>query len=197
MREIVSKYNGECRKCGTTIPAGSACVYERRVGVFCPGCAPTDPEEIRSYRQEAADRKADRLEEWAEKRREKAAAIHAQNEPYRSDVAFNTQPGHIPLRARVLRRTEKAWEHEATVQRFEAKADSLRHVQVAGDAAKRHDEDREFNRSRIAVGDAVDCIFGAVRILKINRKTCKVQLDNGGTVNVDIGHLFVFGSKER
>ena len=53
MRAIIVKYDGECRKCGATLPVGVDAIYERHIGVFCPGCAPTDPEEIRAYRQEA------------------------------------------------------------------------------------------------------------------------------------------------
>ena len=68
MREILVKYSGDCAKCGETLEVGAKAVYERRVGIFCSGCAPTDPEEIRAVRQEGADRKADRLQGWADKR---------------------------------------------------------------------------------------------------------------------------------
>ena len=63
-------------------------------------------------RRERREARAARLREWAGKRRSKAEALVRRNEPYRGDVAFNTQPGHIPERARAIRREEKAFEHE-------------------------------------------------------------------------------------
>lgn len=59
---------------------------------------------------------------WAEGRRSKAASLHAANAPFRGDWAFNTQPGHIPERARVIARTERAWDHEKMAQHHEQKA---------------------------------------------------------------------------
>lgn len=70
--------------------------------------------------------RADRLEEWSEGRRAKADELHARNEPYRGDIAFNTQPGHIPERARAIRRTEKAWEHERTAADMAERAVGIR-----------------------------------------------------------------------
>lgn len=63
-----------------------------------------------TYRERRAA-KADRLRGWAEKRVTDAEAALARDaEKYRGDVAFNTQPGHIPERARVIARTERAFE---------------------------------------------------------------------------------------
>ncbi len=64
-----------------------------------------------TYRERRAAR-ADLLRGWAEGREAKAADLRARNEPFRGDIAFNTQPGHIPERARVIARTERAWEHD-------------------------------------------------------------------------------------
>lgn len=47
MRQIIIKYVGDCHKCGTTLPVGSQAIYEKRVGIFCLTCGPTDPEEVR------------------------------------------------------------------------------------------------------------------------------------------------------
>ena len=65
-----------------------------------------------TYR-ERRQRRAERLNEWADKRYAKADAIHEYNEslPYRHDWAFITQPGRIPERERMNRREERAWEH--------------------------------------------------------------------------------------
>lgn len=62
-----------------------------------------------TYR-ERRERKAERLREWAEKREAKAAAVFKTHEVYRGDHAFNTQPGHIPERARVIAREDRAIE---------------------------------------------------------------------------------------
>lgn len=61
--------------------------------------------------REHLERKLEKRREWANGRQAKAAELHARNEPFRGDWAFATQPGHIPERARVIARTEKAFEH--------------------------------------------------------------------------------------
>lgn len=177
MRELVNKYAGECRKCATPLPIGSTVIYEKRVGIYCPPCAPTEVEEIRAVRQEAADRRADRLEEWADKRQAKANALHARNEPYRGDIAFNTQPGYIPERARVIARTEKAFEHQAVADGFQERADRLRSgVRVAGDAEARRQEARDRIRPLLKVGMKVDTgIYGSGIVSKINKKTATIS----------------------
>lgn len=77
-----------------------------------------------TYR-ERREARAERLHEWADKRESKAAALHAANEPYRGDVAFNTQPGHIPERARAIARTERAFEHEIKAESMRSRADNI------------------------------------------------------------------------
>lgn len=69
--------------------------------------------------------RVERLTEWAGKREDKAAALHERNAPYRGDVAFNTQPGHIPERARAIARTERAFEHEVKAEQMTAKAANI------------------------------------------------------------------------
>jgi len=188
MREITTKYDGVCRKCDLPIEAGETVVYEKRVGIFHLGCAPTDPEEIRALRQEAADRKADRLEGWAAKRREKAAALERQNDPYRGDHAFNTQPGHIPERARANSRSERAWEHTKTAQRMEDKAARLRIVRVKGDAERRREAERERVRQWIKKGMRVfTAIWGEGTVKRVNKKTATIaNCGTSGTYTVAV-----------
>lgn len=63
-----------------------------------------------TYR-ERREAKVERLRGWAEKRKNEAAAtIEREFEAHRGDVAFNTQPGHIPERARSIARVERAVE---------------------------------------------------------------------------------------
>lgn len=60
--------------------------------------------------RERREAKAERLRTWADNRDEKAAAVLNHNRTYTGDIAFNTQPGHIPLRARVIRQNDRAIE---------------------------------------------------------------------------------------
>ncbi|KKK99722.1 hypothetical protein LCGC14_2629910 [marine sediment metagenome] len=175
MRELVSKYVGSCRKCDADIAIGTRIVYEKRIGIFCLACAPTDTEEIRAYRQEGADRKAAKYEEWAAKRREKATKVFDADQHYTGDLAFNTQPGHIPARARLIRRHEREYESLQKATQMEEKASSLRHVRVKGDAEKERQALREKVLSWLKIGMAIDTIsLGYGTVLKINKKTATI-----------------------
>ena len=193
MRAIVVKYSGDCVKCGETLEVGTQAVYERRVGIFCPGCAPTDPEEIRAARQEGADRKADRLQGWADKRIKKAAAVFEHNRHYTSDIAFNTQPGHIPIRARIIAQEDKAHKSLEIARGMKARASTLRHVTVSGDAERKRQARREAVLRWLKVGMTVDTgIYGLGIVAKINKKTATIA--NTGQsrtyrVNVDLSWL--------
>jgi hypothetical protein len=61
-------------------------------------------------RREILERKLELRQEWADKRQTKANAVFTRNEPFTSDHAFNTQPGHIPLRARIIAQEDRAFE---------------------------------------------------------------------------------------
>ena len=177
MRTIMLRFAGDCRKCGATLPEGDHAVYEKRVGIFCPACAPTDPEEIRAYRQEAADKKADKYETWAENREQKSnAVLNHIRDRYRGDSAFNTQPGHIPERARAIRKEDKALESLNIAKGFRAKAQGLRHVRVAGDAERKREASRSKCREWLQVGMTVHSpLYGNGEVLKINKKTASVK----------------------
>jgi hypothetical protein len=176
MRTIILKYAGECRKCSATLEAGAPAGYERHVGVFCPTCTPTDTEEIRTYRQEGADRKAERLHGWAEKRFQSAGAVLASHEIYRGDTAFNTQPGHIPLRARIIAREDRACESLSIARAMEAKAHSLESgVVVKGDADRARQAQRDAMRPLLAVGMRVHSIlWGDGVVEKVNKNTVRI-----------------------
>lgn len=193
MRTITVKYQGECRKCGATLIAGDTAIYEKRVGIFCPNCEPKDSEEIRAYRQEGADLKADKYDDWAAKRRDKASAQLNSYPEIRHDIAFCTQPGRIPFRDRMNKADGRAFESLQVAEKMEAKADSLRHVRVKGDAEKRWQGLRDLNINRLSVGDMVDTgIYGRGTILKINKKTAKIGntgTSGTATFNVDLAFL--------
>ena len=190
MRSVTVKYAGECQKCDATIPVGAVAVYERHVGIFCPACAPSDPEEIREYRQDAADRKAERYEEWAGKREEKAMAVLNHNRTFTNDHAFNTQPGHIPERARVNDRADKAYEHTNTARRFRGKAKSLRTVKVAGDAERKRETKRELTRAWIEKGmQIISPFLNECTVTRVNKKTATIQTSSGFRCTEDLSWL--------
>jgi len=189
MMQIVVKYQGECRKCGAILEVGARAIYERHIGLFCLACEPTDPEEIRTYRQEAADRKADRYDDWASKREAKARAQLNSHPEIRHDIAFITQPGRIPFRDRMNKADGRAFESLQVAEGMRDKAERLRHVRVKGDAEKRWQGLRDLNINRFKVGDVVDCgMYAPGKILKINKKTAKIE-GRFGNYNVDLAFL--------
>lgn len=76
-------------------------------------------------RRERLEAKVERRRDWAAGRRGTAAASYAYTDRYRGDVAFNTQPGHIPERARVIRMIDRAHGDLAMADHHEAKAAGL------------------------------------------------------------------------
>lgn len=77
-----------------------------------------------TYR-ERREAKNERLREWAAKREAKAAGLLKQNGPFRGDHAFNTQPGHIPERARAIARMDRAFENLEKAKSMNARADGI------------------------------------------------------------------------
>lgn len=76
--------------------------------------------------RERKEARAARLEEWSAKRAASAAATFKRTEVYRGDHAFNTQPGHIPERARVIRAEERAFQDMQTARRLDTRAAGIR-----------------------------------------------------------------------
>ena len=77
-----------------------------------------------TYRDRRETR-ADRLREWAGKREDRAAAVFKAGEPFTSDIAFNTQPGHIPFRAALIAREDRAHESLAKAGSMRSRADGI------------------------------------------------------------------------
>ena len=76
-------------------------------------------------RRERLERKLEQRREWKEKREEKADSCFKVGEPYRGDIAFNTQPGHIPERARVIAAEERGVEHLNMAKHHGEQADGI------------------------------------------------------------------------
>jgi len=76
-------------------------------------------------RRERLEAKLERRRSWEKSRRAKAEAVHRDAEKHRGDHAFNTQPGHIPERARLNRRLDRAFEDSKMAEHHAAKASGL------------------------------------------------------------------------
>lgn len=87
--------------------------------------------------------KADRLRGWAGKRETDATAVLQRNRTYTDDIAFNTQPGHIPLRARVIAQNDRACGSLDKAQEMKRRADG---IESAADGAIYRDDPDEVER---------------------------------------------------
>jgi hypothetical protein len=79
---------------------------------------------VMTYR-DRREARADRLREWAAKRENRAAAVFKAGEPFTSDYAFNTQPGHIPFRAKLIAREDRAHESLGKATSMRSRADGI------------------------------------------------------------------------
>lgn len=179
MRQVQVRYEGECKKCGAVLEVGTPAMYEKSMGCFCIGCEPKEVEDIRAFRLEKAERKAERYEGWAAKRKEKANRDLNSYPSIRHDWAFITQPGHIPFRARMNRADDRAFESLKVAEGFEAKAESLRNVRVAGDAERNRQARREALDNLISKGSKVmDAVFGAGKVIGVYKKSYRIEFDS-------------------
>jgi hypothetical protein len=69
--------------------------------------------------------RAERLRGWAGTREERAAAVFEAGKPFTADIAFNTQPGHIPFRARLITREDRAHESLGKATSMRSRADGI------------------------------------------------------------------------
>jgi hypothetical protein len=79
---------------------------------------------VSTFRERHAARAA-RLRAWAEKREADAKAALATGEHYRGDIAFATQPGHIPERARLIAREDRAFASLNVAAEMRARAEGI------------------------------------------------------------------------
>lgn len=94
--------------------------------------------------------RAERLRGWADKRNADASASRARFDHYRGDIAFNTQPGHIPERARMIRAEDRAFESMAKAADMASRADS---IERAADHAIYSDDPDALERLRERIAD--------------------------------------------
>jgi len=190
MKTITARYPGTCKQCDEIILRGEQAVYERRAGVWHPSCAPEQLEDVRAARAESRNSQADELEKRAIRKRTEAEELEKQNEPYRRDHAFMTQPGSFPARTRFHQRARKAAELFELARLLEVKAKRLRaSPQVAGDAEVTRERKRSSVRSWIKKGMLVrSIIYGVHRVLRVNKNTA--TLDCGvGPIREDLSFI--------
>jgi len=179
MRQLTVKYQDECKKCNQVLEVGSQAMYEKSMGCFCIGCEPKDVEEIRAFRLAKAERKAEKYEEWAYKREVKANSTLKAHSEIRHDWAFVTQPGHIPFREKLIKADDRAYESLNVASGFRDKAESLRHVRVAGDAERNRQAKRDALDKLISKGSRVyDVVFGEGIVLSVHKKSYRIQFNS-------------------
>ena len=181
MRELTVKYKGQCKRCNKDLEIGQPAMYEKSMGIFCIGCEPKDIEEIRAFRLEKAEQKAEKYEEWASKRECKVNTQLNSHSEIRHDWAFITQPGHIPMRAQMIKSDDRAYESLQVAEAFREKAHNLRKVRVAGDAERKYQAQREANDLLIQKGSKItDIVFGEGTVISIHKKSYRIQWDKSG-----------------
>jgi hypothetical protein len=190
MRKIIVKFDGQCARCGKTLSEGDAAMYEKSMGIFCPGCEPIEIEEIRAFRFAKAERKAARYDDWAEKREAKAHMDLNSHPELRHDWAFITQPGHIPFRARMNAADQRAIESLDKAKEMRSKAAGLRCVRVAGDAERKRQALREKLDTVINKGSRViDAVFGPGTVKGVYAKSYRIAFDSGFTHSRDKSYV--------
>ena len=142
-------------------------------------------EQLRARAQEVADEKADRLLERAAKKRQKAEELEEPINSKHGDIAFFTQPNinssagraFTRQRERMYDKLHKGFELENEAEELERRAESLRNVQIQGDAKRRKDAEREKIMERLEAGMIVTSHFfqGPLKVVKKNKKTVRVQ----------------------
>jgi len=202
MKRITVKYEGECARCGQPLCVGDAAMYERVTGIFCVGCEPTDTEDIRAYRQDRADGKASRLEEWADSAEARGSAAIEGARNMAAGIPFG-QPilvGHHSerrdrrYRGRIDAKVRAGVEDLQKAERHRARATSIRKVRVKGDAEIRRQAMRDANDARLAKGNRVSSsLYGDGVIVGVYKKSYRIAFDRGDNepyvCSVDKSHV--------
>ncbi len=152
---------------------------------------PLTPDELRAYRQNRQDRRADRLRDraaLADARAEKASNKISKGEREFLSLMEPVKVGHHSER-RHRKLLEKSWnsfmeagKEAHYADQLRRRADYLQPARVAGDAARARQEANDAARGQFAVGDTVkDIILGLGVVFRVNAKTLTVRFNSGGT----------------
>ena len=141
-------------------------------------------DELRKYRQEKADRKAERIRGWGESKLKQAQILEDSIPEYAHDYAFITQPGHIPARARFIKKQDKAFQLRKEGQAQIERAERIKKYggRIKGDAERARETMREEQDKTIGKGSRIhDFCFGDGEVVRVNKKTYSIKFDSGGT----------------
>jgi len=141
-------------------------------------------ETMRTYRQEKANRKAERVRSWGESKLRQAQELEDSIPEYAHDWAFITQPGHIPARAKINRKQDKIFQLRKEGQEQVERAERIKKYggRVKGDAERARQTMREEQDKTIGKGSRVhDFCFGDGEITRVNKKSYSIRFDSGGT----------------
>ena len=90
----------------------------------------------------------------------------------------------------MIKADDKAYESLQVANRMKAKAESLRHVRVAGDAEKKRQSYREAMDERISKGSRVhDFAFGDGEVIGVYKKSYRIKFDGGFTYARDKSYV--------
>lgn len=157
-------------------------MYEKSMGIFCPGHEPTGTEDIRHFRTLKAEKRADQLIGKAERLEDKAEGRMKLFNSLRGDWAFATQPGHIPIRERAIKGYDKGLElmGEASEARQKAEGVMREKTRVKGDAERLYQAVRDRNDTLIGIGSKVfDPVFGHGTVVGVFKKSYKIDFGKG------------------
>jgi len=146
-------------------------------------------EEQRKIKKEKAERRAERIETKARRLLKEAQRIEdSWPKDVIHDIAFITQPGHIPMRARIIRQHDKVLRLREEAKRLLEKAENIRIYgsRVRGDAERVREEKRERLDQEVQIGSRIYCpLYGWGEVLRIYKKSYRVKFDRGFILTVD------------
>lgn len=148
--------------------------------------APGQPKPRMTQKERWLNR-ANVYERAAQRNMERIAQIERKHAPYRGDIAFNTQPGRIPARERMIREQERGFELRKKAQAQLQRARELRNLATTnkGDAERK----RQTQRDAVTVekGARISTLmYGPGRVVRVNKKTVSYYSEQTGSViNVD------------
>lgn len=149
-------------------------------------------DEIRTERQERANRKAERLLTWAEGHRQKSEQYSKQSDAISSIIPLgqpilighHSEGRHRRDLDRIHNYEKKRFEHYDIAEKYERRAQRLlAGVRIAGDAEKEYQKRRDENDKIIKIGSQVyTSLYGPGTVTKINKKTYLVKHIQGGYI---------------
>lgn len=124
-----------------------------------------------TYR-ERREARAERLNDWADKRDAKADAVFERNRPITSDWAFITQPGHMPARARIIAQEDRAYESKVKADAMRSKAANI----AAASAGAIYSDDPDAIEALQAKIDRLEAERARIKAYNVScRKAAKVD----------------------